>query len=314
MQERLHLVANGQGWLLELRQYWNPETLDPTRRPVLMIPGYCMNTFILNFHPSGASMVRYLVDRGAEVWTANLRGQGGTRRLHGSRKFGFREVALIDVPEVLHHVQANRLVEPPLVDAIGCSLGATFLFSYLAHHPQQHGIGSLVSMGGPLRWENPHPLLTFMFKSPELAGVLPIRGTRRLAKRFLPFAKHLPFVLDIYMNKSMINLDAAEELVKTVDDPIPYLNQQIAHWVTNRDLNVADLNITHAMSDIQLPTLCVVANADGIVPKASALSITDHIGGGDIEGLDVGDDLFINDEAQDRVFEPLSNWLIRKNS
>ena len=97
MKERLIYANNNDGWGLELRQYWDPELLDTERRPLLMIPGYCMNTFILNFHPRGDSMVRFLTKQGFEVWTANLRGQGGSQRHVRRRKFGFRELALVDI-------------------------------------------------------------------------------------------------------------------------------------------------------------------------------------------------------------------------
>lgn len=318
-RERLHLVPNGAGWLLELRQYWSPDRLDTSRKPVLMIPGYCMNTFILNFHPGGTSMVRYLVERGAEVWTANLRGQGGSRKVDGSKKFGFREVANQDLPSVVSYIQANQRSQNSLLDAVGCSLGATFLFSYLALNPESHGLGGLITMGGPLRWKNPHPMVDTLFRSPELAAALPIWGTRHIAKRVLPIAKRLPFVLDVYMNKAMIDLSKVDQLVRTVDDPIPYLNMQIARWVSNRDLIVAGTNVSEAVADIDLPLFCVAANADGIVPVETALSAAEIMGSSDIETLEVGDarnwfahaDLFINNEADTRVFGPLHSWLTR---
>ena len=71
MKDQVVFANNRDGWALELHHYHDPETLDPSRKPVLMVPGYCMNTFILNYHPGGDSMVRYLVRQGFEVF-ANL--------------------------------------------------------------------------------------------------------------------------------------------------------------------------------------------------------------------------------------------------
>ncbi len=321
MKERLHFENNQEGWLLELRQYWNPERHDPSLRPVLIIPGYCMNTFILNFHPRGDSMVKYMTDQGFEIWTANLRGQGGSRRVGGDRQFGFRAVTLTDVPTAIDFVRKQSRAEPEDIDAIGCSLGATYLYGYLAHHRDEHRLGSLVAMGGPLRWVDPHPLITFAFGSSRIANLVPIVGTRAAAAKFLPIAKRLPFVLDIYMNTDRIDLSQASELVKTVDDPIRRLNKEISHWISSRDLHVAGVNVTEAMSDIQTPLLCVLANADGIVPPDTALSVIDAIGTDDTQVLEVGTDsdwfahadLFINDLAHDYVFRPLCDWLHRKN-
>jgi poly(3-hydroxyalkanoate) synthetase len=320
MKERLIYANNSDGWGLELRQYWDSETHDATRRPLLLIPGYCMNTFILNFHPRGDSMVRFLTRHGFEVWTANLRGQGGSQRHVRRRKFGFRELCLVDLPVVLDTVQRRNRSGNQKIDAIGCSLGATFLFAYLAHHLDTHPFGSLVTLGGPLRWESAHPALELAFASPAFAGAIKVAGTRSVAKRLLPLVKKVPSVLSIYMNAENINLEAADQLVQTIDDPVPYLNKQIAHWVRTRDLYVGGVNVTKAMKHVDVPLLCVAANNDGIVPQDTAISAINAFGTDDVETLRVGDkknwfahaDLFVNDEAEERVFEPLASWLDSK--
>ena len=257
MKERLIYANNRDGWGLELKQYWDPEHRVPSRKPIVMIPGYCMNTFILNFHPEGESMVQFLTRHGFEVWTANLRGQGGSKRHGGRRKFGFRELSLIDIPIVFDTVLRRGLSEADRVDVIGCSLGATFLYAYLAHHLDDHVIGAFASLGGPLRWERAHPLLTVAFASAQIAGSVRVVGTRALARRALPIARKVPGVLSIYMNTEHIDLDHADELVKTVDDPVPYLNKQIAHWLSTRDLFVGGVNVTKAMKHVDMPLLCV---------------------------------------------------------
>ncbi|MEZ4461416.1 MAG: alpha/beta fold hydrolase [bacterium] len=317
MKERLHFEDNGDGWLLEIRQFWDAERLDPQRPPLLLIPGYGMNTFILNYHPRGQSMVAFLAERGFEVWTANLRGQGGSRKNGGVRQFGFGELALVDLPVVLEFVQDNTRTKRNTMSAIGCSLGATFLYAYLAHHTEDHPFESLVALGGPMRWEKVHPLVKIAFRSPAVAGAVPFLGTRELAKRVLPVAKYVPKVLDVYMNRDMIDLSRPGDLVQTIDDPVPRLNKQIAYWIKNKDLVVRGRNVTNSLKGLVLPTLAVIANADGVVPAATAASIK-----GIIEPVDlmyVGDerrwfahaDLFISDHAQDRVFGPLADWLER---
>ncbi len=278
-----------------------------------------MNTFILNFHPTRDSMVRNLTARGFEVWTANLRGQGGSRAEGGTRDFGFKELALVDLPIALTYALQHTRTNASSVHAVGASLGATFLYTYLAHNPSNHVVGSLVSIGGPLRWDQTHPLLKIAFQSPHLAGAVKVKGTRQAARAVLPIVKRIPKVLEIYMNANRIDLSKAHELVKTIDDPVPYLNRQIAHWVRDIDLKVAGKNITLGMRDIDIPTLCVVANADGIVPPAAVLSIQGAIGTSQVDVLNVGNtkdwfahaDLFISDLAPEEVFEPLGDWIFR---
>lgn len=323
MNSEVFHVPNGAGWRLDIERFYDAKRLDKSRRPLVMIPGYAMNTFILSYHPDGTSMVSYLVEQGFEVWTANLRGQGGSRRLRGPRKHGFRDLALVDFPGVRDFVLANTLTQARTIDVVGCSLGATVLFAYLGHHPAQHGIGSMITVGGPLRWNRVHPLVRTLLSSPALAGSLPIFGTRQLAGAALPLlAQRAPFLLSVYMNPKNIDLSAAAELVKTVDDPNMHLTRQIAHWIRNRDLVVDGLNITHSLLDVDIPMMAVVANQDGIVPPEAVLSVFDHIGSKQAEVLRVGTrevpfahaDMFISRDVSREVFEPMATWLERQYS
>ena len=107
MQRDTRLVDNGDGWQLELTRFSPAGGVASGARPVLMVPGYAMNSFILSFHPTGVSMVEYLVNDGLEVWTVDLRGQGGSRRVSGGGRFGLRELSLVDVPAAIRHVLQN---------------------------------------------------------------------------------------------------------------------------------------------------------------------------------------------------------------
>lgn len=309
---------NGDGWRLDVTRYHDPDALDRSRAPVLMVPGYGMNTFILNFHPTGDSMVAYLCHRGFEVFTANLRGQGGSTCRGDGHRYGFRELSLIDYPTVQRLVLEETLTEADRLHGVGCSLGASILYAYLAHHLDSHRFASLIAIGGPLRWIEIHPAVKTAFGSPKLAAMLRIRGTRKLARTFLPMLKKAPWLLSIYMNVDQIDLSEVDKLVKTVDDPNPYLNVQIARWLDKRDLVVAGLNVTDALRGFdQVPILCLLASDDGIVPASSAKSVRDIVDPKCVDVVEVGTekkwyahaDLFISEEADRTVFEPMAEWL-----
>lgn len=319
MDRRPQWLTTSDGWRLDLVRFVDPGRHDPARRPLLLVPGYCMNSFILSFHPRGISLVEYLTRAGYEVWTSDLRGQGDAQPPSGgAAEVGFRAIAQIDLPAVLDRVQADTASRADGVDAIGCSLGGTYLFAYLAHHPHSHPIRALVGMGAPLEWRKAHPLLTVAFASPRLAGRLRVSGTRRMARVALPVAKRVPRLLDLYMNTAHIDLSQADVLTQTVDDPHPRLNRQIARWVKQRSLRVAGLDVAAALGATALPYLGIYANADGIVPPETARSAID-VFGARATGLEVGDDdvwfahadMFINDQAEQRVFGPLVDWLDR---
>ncbi len=317
MKEQKYRVENGAGWELDVRRFFDPNTLDRSRRPIVCVPGYCMNCFILGYHPGGTSMIESLVARGFEVWAANLRGQGGSTRRSGERRYGFADLALVDLPAAMGFVAENSRCEPRLVDLIGCSLGATTAYAYLAHHPHDHGVGAMVNIGGPLRWNRAHPALRFAARFAPVLGNLRLRGTRQLARLLMPVVQRFPWLLSHYMNPDIIDLSKADELVQTIDDPDPQLTWEMARWITARELVVDGLNICHSLYSIEIPIQCVIALQDGIVTPEAALSVLDHIGSHEIDIVEVGSvevphahaDLFVSDGVEERVFRPMGQWL-----
>jgi pimeloyl-ACP methyl ester carboxylesterase len=144
-----------------------------------------------------------------------------------------------------------------------------------------------------------------------------MRGTRHLARVAMPLVRRFPKVASVYLNAEIIDLDAADELVQTVEDPRPTLNREIAEWVRCRDLVVEGRDVGRALTGLDLPVLCVLASADGIVPPEAALSIRSLARPGTVEVLEVGDDetwfahadLFVSRPARERVFVPIARWL-----
>lgn len=310
-------VPSTDGWTLSLRRHRLPGRVDPRRRPLVLVPGYAMNSFILGFHPRGMSLVEYLAADGVEVWTADLRGQGASARDAWRRgTFGLRQLALEDLPRALQRVRDES--GHGAVDLVGCSLGATLVYAYLAHHPRDHGVGHVVAMGGPLRWEDPHVAMRVAFSSARLAGLLPVKGTRALARVALPVLTRFPALLGLYMNADRIDLSRADQLVHTVEDPVPFINRQVARWIQAGDLVVGGVDVSAALPALTGPdVLCVLANADGIVPPRAARSVQDILGPDRVDVLEVGEgeawyahaDLFIGDTCQQDVFEPIRAWL-----
>jgi pimeloyl-ACP methyl ester carboxylesterase len=321
MQTEKHLVSNGAGWRLALFQSWDPSKLVPGRNPVAIVPGYGMNSFIFGYHPRGLSLEQYLVEAGFEVWRMDLRGQGAAVREGGLDNYSLEDLALTDLGVAVDALLARSRTGATRVDILGASLGGTIMFLHAALNPA-HRFGALVSMGAPVRWVKIHPLLRALFTSPTLVGLVPVRGTRRLAELALPLlVRHAPWLLSIYLNPAITDTRAAREMARTVEDPNRFVNRQIAQWLHARDLVVRGTNLSDALRDVARPLLCVVANRDGVVPYETA-SFPFHQVRSRVKALlEVGDkdmavahaDLFISDEAHARVFHPLATWLAEQN-
>jgi pimeloyl-ACP methyl ester carboxylesterase len=320
-------AQTSDGWSLGLRRtvHRRPEPWgEAPARPVLIVPGYGMNSFIFGFHPRGRSLEGHLAWRGYEVWSVDLRAQGRSRppRMGARREpFGLEALALIDVPAAVERVLARSRTGARHVDLVGCSLGTAIVLGYAVHHPAAP-VGALVSFGGPLRWERVHPLVSVAFGSPRLAGAIPFRGTRGLVRALVPVLSRFPSLLGIYMNPASSDLSRLDEMVQTVEDPVPRINREIAEWIARRDLILRGVNLTEAVGRLPHPLLCIVARDDGIVPPETARSPYHASRAAVREVLEVGGrgapiahaDLFLAHDAQETVFDPLARWLARQRT
>lgn len=319
LERRTFYVENGDGWRIALHRYRDPDRLDPARRPVAIIPGFAMNAYILGYHPTRRPLAAYLADAGFEVFCLELRGQGHAHMIPGHRArrdFGLADVGLVDLGAALDALPRFSALPAGDVDAIGCSLGATYMFMHAAWRPGAR-LRRLVNLGGPVEWTTAHPFVRAMARLPF--GVPAMRGTRTLARVGLPLAARIPGFLSIYMNPAICDLSRPESLVNTVDDPVAQINAEVARWIRRRDLVLNDRNLTTDLNRVMLPLLTVVANADGIVPEAVVRSGDLRIGtpaaarhvivAGDAGTPMAHADLFISEPAEDAVFEPLARWL-----
>ncbi|MBW2524871.1 MAG: alpha/beta fold hydrolase [Deltaproteobacteria bacterium] len=317
---REQYVPTADGWNLHLKRTISPLHFDPTTQPLLIVPGYGMNSFIFGYHPKGTSMERCLAEGGYEVWSLNLRSMGHARPLR--KRPGavtLRAYSEVDVPAAIERVLERTQTTGGEVVTIGCSLGGTILYGYLALRPRDHGVSRVIAMGAPLRWIDTHALLRVLFASPRVAGTLRLSGTRRFARVVAPVLQQVPSLLSMYMNSASIDMAHLPEMTDTVEDPKPRINREISLWLRSGDLSYGDVNITEAVGRVDLPLLVVLSNRDGIVPETTALSVVDAWGGQDVEVLEVGDDegwyahanLFVADDAPERVFEPIIAWLRR---
>jgi pimeloyl-ACP methyl ester carboxylesterase len=277
-----------------------------------------MNAFIFGFHPRGTSMERSLCEAGFEVWSVNLRHQGESRptmpRAPGP---SLRMWAEVDLMAATDAVAQRTRSKRDRVDLIGASLGGSISYAHLALRPE-HRVGALVTIGSPLRWDVVPTLFRLAFASPRLVGMIPISGARRMAHTAFPMLAKVPRALDLYMNTSHVDLASAGELVRTIDDPHPRINRDIARWMQHRDLILRGVNVSHSLREVDQPLLVVRSNRDGIVPDENALAVLDLWGGDDVDTLQIGDDdewyahadLFISDGSPEHVFAPIAEWLL----
>ncbi|MBI3556472.1 MAG: alpha/beta fold hydrolase [Deltaproteobacteria bacterium] len=170
-----HLVPNDDGWHLSLHQTWDEKRLVKGRRPVLIVPGYGMNSFIFSFHPRGLSLEGFLAQAGFEVWRVDLRAQGDSVAIGAGKydddDYRIEDLAVTDLGAAIRAALEHTRTCADRADVIGCSLGGTFMFVHAALNPR-HRIGAMVAMGSPVRWVRINPILRVAFAWPMLVGAL----------------------------------------------------------------------------------------------------------------------------------------------
>jgi pimeloyl-ACP methyl ester carboxylesterase len=311
--------SNRDGWNLKIRRTTLPLKLSRKKRPILLIPGYGMNAFILGYHPTGLPMEDFLASEGFEVWSVNLRGQGDSEMIHGNNVITLRDLGVTDLSAAIHLILRKTRTRAKKVDLIGCSLGGTVAYVHLALVKKNH-VGSVVAIGAPLRWEKTHPMLKLMALSPTLMRYLPITNVRNMAKKLAPIVMQFPSIIKLYLHPEFISQDHIDTMLNVVDDPNRFLNEEIARWVQNKDLIINRKNLTREMRKVKNAFLCLMGNEDGIVPADTALSAFEVMGSQKKEILVVGDDhvkfahadMFISDYAQEMVFAPMATWLHKR--
>jgi len=312
------LVDNKAGWRLAMTRTPPAAGATPAKRPVLIVPGYGMNSFIFGYHPRGPSLVDCLAARGLEVWTVDLRGQGRSIRAKGTNKYGLADLAIDDLGAAIAHVVANSPLRSSTIDLIGCSLGTALAFAHVACVPTAP-VHAIVSMAGLVTWKGAHPLVKVAFSSPRLVGLMRMRNTRQIVRFALPVVtKVAPSLLSVYVNHKSTDLSDYAKLVQTVEDPHPVINREIAQWIQRGDLVLRGVNVSQKLASLKHPFFCVVANDDGIVLPVTSRHTYDVIGSEVKRLLEVGDadqriahaDLFICHGAQERIFAPIADFLL----
>ncbi len=313
-------LPNGEGWELEIARSWQPDRLETSKRPVLMVPGFGNNRAVFSYPNDQHSWESNFVQRGYEVWSVNLRGQGSSKFLGRRNKpIGIRDLAVTDLGVVFDFIVHNTLTDKAKVDVIGASLGAAVMYVHAVINPNNH-MGSMVAVGGPFRWEQCHPVVSLAMSRPRLVGMIPVRGSRTFLKHAFPLLRRFPIFIKQYIQPEHVAGSNHEDLLPSVDDPNRHLAKQLAEWINNKDLIVDGVNITHGLAKVTNPLLCATGNNDGIVPPATSLAAIAASGSKVKDVLWIGDettpfghtDPMIHPESPERVFEPISNWLNRQ--
>lgn len=321
MRIERYSIPTLDGWTLAARRYVPEPELGDTplvagQPPVVIVPGYGMNSFIFGYHPEGRSFMQALAESGLDAWAVDLRGQGGSSRGSASRWWGLGDHAFQDLPAVFEFIAETAAF--PRIDVIGCSLGGSLVYAYLARYKPGR-VRRLVAMGSPLRFVQPSAFIAAVGLFGDIPLAIPIRGTRALARKALPIlVQRAPKALSIYLNADITDTTKANELAETVEDPQPGVNLELVRWLRRGRFVIDGMDVAQELVGLDLRVLIVLAMGDGISNPASCRTITPVLGREHVDELVVGGpelqvahaDLFISRISDEQVFQPVARWLL----
>jgi pimeloyl-ACP methyl ester carboxylesterase len=215
-------LTTSDGWQLQVRRLVGA---GAPGQPVILVPGFAMNSSIFSWHASGPSLMQHLLDAGYDPWTVDLRGSSPTR---GRGRVSMQHQAFVDLPAAFDHVR-NKTGRSDIV-AVGCSLGGALLYGALGRGAIQ--ASQLVTMGSPLVWsQNPWLHRAFAAAGPAL-GAIPVRGSRAAAGLVLPWVRRMvPDLLSLYLNPRLTDLRNPGPLLATVEDAHRGITAELARWI-----------------------------------------------------------------------------------
>jgi polyhydroxyalkanoate synthase len=294
--------------------------LDKTRGTVLLIHGFGQNRY--TWHTSRRSFSNHLADQGFDVFNADLRGHGRSRRFGRVRPRLFDEYVLRDLP--LFVEEAKRLSGHDEVFLIGHSMGG--LISYCgAASGLRNSLRGIVSIGSPYRFGLGSLVLDVASRvgnALRVAGVLnsnptvPLRSVARvLGDRLAVWDSPFFFSpLRAWVPKSVED-DVMREYLRRAFDQAS-LSTMLAIFRTGRYDGVhsedgfRDYGI--AFEQVDIPLLVVAGTKDRIVPPASVRPAYERSRSTDksYREFPLGHvDLIVGRDAPATVWASIADWL-----
>lgn len=305
-------VRTKDGWTLLMRR----GTLGGRASggtPVLLVPGFGMNSSIFTWHPGGPSLMEFLLRAGFDPWTVDLRGTRSSRPPRAGARVRLADQAFLDLPAAAAHVL--RHTGHARLHALGCSLGGALLYAWAGRSSAP--IERWVTMGSPLEWQDQSALLRLFAAAGPLARWVPVRGSAAAARVALPFARALvPELLSMYLNPRLTDTRDHGPLIATVEDPHADVTASLARWMRHGRLVLGGHDVSAGLRAAAHPLLLVYATGDGVCPPAAARAAR-HRTGGPVSELAVSHDiervshvdLFLGGHVHTQVYAPIANFL-----
>jgi pimeloyl-ACP methyl ester carboxylesterase len=330
-------VYTSDGWRLGIRRI-RPETLDPSRLPVVLCHGLGLNgtfwTITDNHLPA------QLAAHGFDVFIFDFRGSGESSRVGWAGRINDRarqtflrewgeanwtvdDLVRYDVPAVLDYVK--QTTGHDRVNWVGHSLGGMLMFPYLELSPHPERIANFVGMGSTII-QAEVPQRDMLRANRGLRALGRLVSTGRMGRPLMYFRfPGLERIDQFYYTSSNVDKETIARFYGyTLEDPGPSALKQFDPYLQYGHFLSADRRIDYStlLPRVTTPTLLIAGEGDSMSDMPSTELTFQAIGSRDKTLLRFGKrdghvadyghcDLVWSRHAPTEIFPPLIDWLER---
>ena len=313
--DEVYKLTTDDLWKLRVCRYRKGRT---NGQPVLLVHGANVNQHTFTT-PKGGNLVEFLVERGFDCWTVDLRGcRSSEAPFERHRNQITTDDHLnYDIPAALRLVQQETGYAK--IHYCGQSLGGMLLYAYVLKFGSSD-IASAVTLGSPLgfegvRFRRSSVLLTLVTLCPPLSGAI--------ARGLIPFAllfRTNPIAFPMNMRNIARGMNTGS-FYNMLEDPLPGVLRDLVKWVNTPGwrMDGGDINVEEGLQTLDLPLFSIFAPLDPFVPIDKAKAFFDALPSGDkrilIASRALGCkrdynhcDLAFGLEGPREIFGPIARW------
>ncbi|MBX3177789.1 MAG: alpha/beta fold hydrolase [Candidatus Hydrogenedentes bacterium] len=313
--DEAYLVTTKDLWQIRMCRYRKGRT---NGQPVLLVHGAIVNQHTFT-SPRGGSLVDYLVERGYDCWTVDLRGARSSIppfERHRNQ-VTFDDYLNDDIPTAIQFIKQETGYAR--VHYCGQSMGGMLLYAYVLKYGAGD-IASAVTLGAPIGFDGVRIRLSGL-----LIGLVrvypPLFGS--VARALIPLVRAFRLTMPYFpMNaRNLAKGLTSYYLYNMLEDPLPGVLRQLAGWVNTPGwkMDGGALDVQAGLASLDLPLFAIFAPLDPFVPAARAQAFFDALPGADKRMLLCAKErgfkhdynhceLAFGEDGAREIFGPIARW------
>ncbi len=313
--EEVYKLTTQDLWKIRVCRYRKGRT---NGQPVLLVHGANVNQHTFT-SPKGGNLVEYLVERGFDCWTVDLRGCRSSEAPFERHRNQITTDDLLnyDIPAAIRLVQQETGYAK--IHYCGQSLGGMLLYAYVLKFGGD-SIASGVTLGSPIGFDGVR-----VGRSPWMARLIKINPAfaGEVSRGLIPFAllfRSSPLAFPMNLRNIARGLNTGH-FYNMLEDPLPGVLRDLITWIRTPGwrMDQGQIDVQEGLKTLDIPLFSIFAPLDPFVPVDKAQAFFDALPAEDkrilIASRALGCkrdynhcDLAFGLEGPREIFGPIARW------